>query len=285
MTITERVHGFLRLARPLNVVFASILTFVGAFVAGGVIEAVRPTGAAVVATGLAVAAGNAINDYFDREVDAVNQPNRPIPSGIVSPRSALVFSIGAFILAVSLALTLPDPAIIIAGVNLVALVLYTEYFKGLPGVGNAVVAYLGGSTFLFGAAAVQGLGASPAVLALLAGVATFSREIIKDVEDMAGDRAESLRTLPLVLGDRRALGVAASVVGLAVVASPVPYLMETFGPVYLIVVGLADCIMIGAVYRAFDDPSAGQSLLKVGMILGATAFVLGRVSMEMGWPT
>lgn len=284
MSGTHSLRGYVALSRPLNVVSAGFLTYVGAFVAGGALEARWASASAVGATALAVAAGNAINDYFDREVDAVNQPNRPIPSGAVTPRGALIFSALCFALAVLLAVTLPLVAIGIAVVNLVALVLYTEYFKGLPGIGNAIVSYLVGSTFLFGAAAVGVLGPAPASLALLAGVATFSREVIKDVEDRAGDSQEGLRTLPIVLGDRAALLLAAGSLALAVIASPLPYVLGTLGVVYLALVLPADAVMVYAVGRAFSNPTAGQSALKYGMLLAAGAFVLGRASLIAGWP-
>jgi len=266
--------GVLELTRPVNAVAAGVLTATGSFVAGigGQYTAVA---AATAATVLAVAAGNAINDYFDREIDAINRPDRAIPRGAVSPRGALVFAVFLFVCAVALALLLPLAAIVIAGVNLLALVAYTELFKGLPGVGNAVVAYLGGSTFLFGGAAVGELRAA-VVLAVLAAASTFTREIIKDVEDIVGDRKQGLRTLPIVVGERPALWVATAVLAVAVLASPAPYLLGVFGAVYLAVVVPADAVMLYACYESFDDPTAGQSYIKYGMFLAAAAFVVGR---------
>ncbi|MFB6218140.1 MAG: UbiA family prenyltransferase, partial [Halobacteriaceae archaeon] len=161
--------------------------------------------------------------------------------------------------------------------NLLALVAYTELFKGLPGVGNAVVAYLVGSTFLFGAAAVGALGPAPAVLAVLAAVSTLTREIVKDVEDIEGDRAEGLSTLPVVVGERRALVLAAALLAVAVAASPLPWLLGTFGAAYLAVVAPADALMLVAAHRGFADPAASQRLLKYGMFLAAAAFVVGRL--------
>ncbi|GGL30253.1 geranylgeranylglycerol-phosphate geranylgeranyltransferase [Halarchaeum grantii] len=261
------------LCRPLNAVLAGVLTLIGAYVAG------RPlAGAALVAalaTVFAVAAGNAINDYFDREIDRINAPERPIPRGAVSPRAALAFSVALFAAAVVLALSLPMVAVAIAAVNLVALVAYTKLFKGLPGAGNAVVAYLGGSTFLFGAAAV-GRPLAGAVLALLAALSTLAREVVKDVEDVAGDREEGLNTLPIAVGERPALLVAAGVLALAVLASPLPYVTDLFGVAYLAVVVPADAVMAYAAYLAFSDPTRAQGLLKYGMVLAAAAFVVGR---------
>ncbi|WP_246999875.1 geranylgeranylglycerol-phosphate geranylgeranyltransferase [Halosolutus gelatinilyticus] len=279
MTAAETARGLLELTRPVNAIAASVLTFVGAFVAGGAADQPIAVAAAVAATGLAVGAGNAINDYFDREIDRINQPQRAIPRGAVSPRGALAFSGVLFAAAVAVALTLPKVAVAIAAVNLVALIAYTELFKGLPGVGNALVASLVGSTFLFGAAAVGALGVPAAVLFLLAAVATLTREIIKDVEDLAGDREEGLNTLPIAIGDRRALVVAAGLLVLAVLASPLPYLLGYFEEAYLAVVLPADAIMLYAAYESFDDPTAGQSYLKYGMFVATLAFVVGRAAL------
>ncbi|MDS0474028.1 geranylgeranylglycerol-phosphate geranylgeranyltransferase [Natrinema sp. 1APR25-10V2] len=283
MTAGETVRGLLELTRPVNVVASSVLTFIGAFVAGGVAGDPLAVAAAVAATGLAVGAGNAINDYFDREIDRVNQPDRAIPRGAVSPRGALVFSVALFAGAVAFALTLPRLALAIAGINLLALVAYTEVFKGLPGLGNALVAYLVGSTFLFGAAAVRGDGELvPAiVLFILAAVATLTREIVKDVEDIEGDREEGLNTLPIAIGERRALAIAAVLLGAAVVASPLPYVRGDFGVAYLLVVAPADAVMLAAAYESFRDPTVGQSRLKYGMFLAALAFIVGRAALEL----
>ncbi|MFB1063088.1 geranylgeranylglycerol-phosphate geranylgeranyltransferase [Natrinema sp. H-ect4] len=282
MTGGETGRGLLELTRPVNVIAAGVLTFIGSFVAGGVTEEPIAVAAAVGATALAVGAGNAINDYFDREIDRINQPERAIPRGAVSPRGALAFSVVLFAGAVVLALALPRLAIGIAVVNLLALIAYTEFFKGLPGLGNALVAYLVGSTFLFGAAAIEGGEIGPAVvLFVLAAIATLTREIIKDVEDLEGDREEGLRTLPIAIGERRALAIAALLLVAAVVASPMPYLREEFGVAYLLVVVPADAIMLVAAYESFEDPTAGQSHLKYGMFLAAVAFIVGRAALSM----
>jgi len=278
--VGESARGLLELTRPVNAIAAGVLTFIGAYVAGGVISFPLETAAAVGATVFAVGAGNAINDYFDRDIDRINQPERAIPRGAVTPRGALVFSLGLFTLAVLLSLVLPRVAIAIAVVNLIALIAYTELFKGLPGVGNVIVAYLGGSTFLFGGAAVGHPGAA-AVLFVLAALSTVSREIIKDVEDLEGDREEGLRTLPIAVGGRPSLILAAVVLGVAVLASPIPYLRDDFGVSYLVVVAPACLVMLYAAAESFSDPRAGQQHLKYGMFLAAAAFILGRAATDL----
>ncbi|WP_439026133.1 geranylgeranylglycerol-phosphate geranylgeranyltransferase [Haloarchaeobius sp. DT45] len=290
MSLHDRVTGLVELTRPVNAVVAGVLTFIGAFVAvggevttvtGGVTSPAVRTVAAALTTILAAGAGNVINDYFDRDIDRINAPDRPIPRGAVSARGALVFSVVLFALAAAFALVLPALAIGIAVFNLLALVAYTEWFKGTPGLGNLLVAYLGGSTFLFGGAAV-GNAAAAATLCALAALSTVSREVIKDVEDIAGDREEGLRTLPIAVGERRALVLASCALVVAVLASPVPYLRETFGIAYLVAVIPADVLMLYAAYEGFTDPTASQNHLKYGMFLAAAAFIVGRVAVLTG---
>jgi len=271
-------RGYLELTRPGNALASGVLTAIGAFVAGAAVSDGPATALAAGATVFAVGAGNGINDYFDRDIDRINDPQRPIPRGAVSPRGALAFSLVLFAGAVVCVLPLPPLAVGIAAVNLLALLAYTQFFKGLPGVGNAVVAYLGGSTFLFGAAAVGELGPAPAVLFALAALATFTRELIKDVEDIEGDREEGLNTLPIAVGVRPALFLAAALLALAVLLSPLPYLRGTFGLPYLAVVVPADLVMARAAVGAFEAPERAQRRLKWGMFLAAAAFVVGRIS-------
>jgi geranylgeranylglycerol-phosphate geranylgeranyltransferase len=279
MSLGERLRGLLDLTRPGNTVAAAILTATGVFVAYpaalvvGQLQAI----AAIIATACATAAGNAINDYYDRDIDRINRPDRAIPRGAVSPRGALAFSALLFFGAIAAAVVLPPLAIGIAVVNLLALIAYTKWFKGLPGVGNVVVALLTGSTFLFGAAAVGDI-EDALVLFLLAAVATFTREVVKDVEDIDGDRQEGLRTLPIVVGERRALWLGVLTIAAAVLASPVPYIYGTLGLAYIIVVLPADALMISAALQSFSDPSTSQQRLKVGMFLAAGAFVVGRAA-------
>ena len=276
----ERARGLLELTRPINAIAAGALTFIGAFVVGG-LDRPAMVAAAVGATVLAVGAGNTMNDYFDREIDRINQPDRAIPRGAVTPREALVSSLVLFAGAVALALFLPLLAVAIAVVNLLALVAYTELFKGLPGVGNIVVGYLGGSTFLFGAAAVGRVTAAVVVLFALAALSTVAREIVKDVEDVAGDREEGLHTLPIAVGERTALWFAIALLAVALVASPLPYVQGTFGWPYLVVVALADLAMGYAAVESFTDPTAGQEHLSYAMFLAAAAFVVGRLAVAV----
>ncbi|MEM2904454.1 MAG: UbiA family prenyltransferase [Candidatus Bathyarchaeia archaeon] len=92
-----KLPGALRLIRPVNSVMMGFAVLIGAVLASGkAIEGDSWLSLSLgFATGFALTAASMVfNDYFDREVDAVNQPRRPIPSGLVTPQEALLW--GAF---------------------------------------------------------------------------------------------------------------------------------------------------------------------------------------------
>ena len=76
-----------------------------------------------------------------------------------------------------------------------------------------------------------------------------------------------------------ALWVGVAVLAVAVLASPMPYLLGTFDVAYLALVVPADAVMLYACYESFADPTAGQNHIKYGMFLAAAAFVVGRAAV------
>ncbi|MDY6776356.1 MAG: geranylgeranylglycerol-phosphate geranylgeranyltransferase [Halobacteria archaeon] len=268
-----KAKAVIEITRPANSVFAGFAAVIGSFIGG---FSLVPAVAAATVTVFATGAGNAVNDYFDAEIDAVNRPDRPIPSGRLSEREALGTASSLFLLAFFVVLSLPPLAIGIGVLNLTALVTYSSHLKRVPLVGNLVVAYLTGSAFLFGGAAVGGVEYT-AVLFVLGLLATLGREIVKDVEDIEGDREEGARTLPIIWGETRSLMLASVSVLVAVGLSPLPYIKGIFGFAYLVGVVPGDLILLAGSLISWKNPSKGQKLLKVGMFAAMGAFVLGRV--------
>ncbi|AAM02166.1 geranylgeranylglycerol-phosphate geranylgeranyltransferase [Methanopyrus kandleri] len=267
------MRAYLELARPINCAMAALGVVVGELIAGARLDVgavLAPVVAAVVCAG-----GNAINDYFDAEVDAVNRPDRPIPSGRVSPRSARMFALGCFAVGVGMATVINRMCLAIAALNSVLLYLYSWRLKGTPLIGNVMVSYLVGSCFLFGAAVGQR--PAPAVwLFLLAFLANLVREILKDLEDVEGDAALGLKTLPIAYGEGVALRVATVFAIALAVLTPLPYLDGVVGWPYLVLaLPAAAVILLASVLAVAGSWDAGkaQRVVKVGMLLGLLAFL------------
>ena len=135
---------------------AAAAAIVGLAIAGGL----EPLAAALIflTVFLITGAGNAINDYYDREIDAINRPKRPIPSGRISARAAFYYSLVLFAVGCLCAGLVNQICLEVAAFNSVLLFLYARNLKATPLAGNICVAFLTGSAFLFGGAAAGSAG-------------------------------------------------------------------------------------------------------------------------------
>lgn len=277
-TVPSLVGGVVGLFRPGNCVMAALGALLAAVVCVG-IDGLQEYYSDVLLSMIVVAAftagGNALNDYFDRNIDRTAHPRRPIPSGRVSPSLAFGLSVVLFSTAqvVSLYISLESVAIVAASVLVMA--AYEKRLKAEGFAGNLAISWLTGALFLFGGAAVDRLDLAW-ILAALAFLATLGREIVKDIQDMEGDRG-TRRTLPMRVGAHRA-GVVASASYLAAVAlSPAPYLLELLAWPYVPAVAVADGIFIYCALIHFGNPEKGQKVAKLAMLVALVAFLLGGV--------
>jgi geranylgeranylglycerol-phosphate geranylgeranyltransferase len=230
---------------------------------------------------LITGAGNAINDYFDAGIDAINRPDRPIPSGRITRNCAFRSSMVLFASGIMISYFIGTDLIpfLIAVFNSFLLYLYASYLKKKVLVGNLGVSYLTGSTFLFGGAAYGGKGIQVTlILFFLSMLATLAREIVKTIEDIEGDRKDGATTLPIKIGEGPAAYLACAFGLLAVFLSPLPYLMDMFNEYYLVVVGIADMFFLYAMLQILKkNPTRSSKYFKVAMFLAMLAFIAGSV--------
>jgi geranylgeranylglycerol-phosphate geranylgeranyltransferase len=276
--IARAMGGPLALLRPANGAVAAVAVAAGAVVAHGApLEALPSAIGPQVLLGAAAAfsfigAGNALNDYLDREIDRKGHPDRPIPSGRVRPATARGVSAGLF--AVSLLCgALISLTALAAVAALAGLMLAYEWRLKAQGLaGNIAIGVLSGATFAFGGVAVGNL--QPTLsLAALGTVASIGREVAKDIEDMEAD--EGRRTLPQRVGAAKAGAVSKAATVAAVCLSPLPYFLADLGVLYLAAIAAADATFIYAAWVLRASPRRSQSLSKVGMALATAAFALG----------
>lgn len=244
--------------------------------------------AAVVAF-LVTGAGNALNDYYDRDLDRKAHPDRPIPSGRVTAEEAYRFAIALFVVGIALSVLINVACILFAAINSGLLLAYEARLKATGLAGNVTISYLTASVFLFGGASVLGF-LLVLVLFLLAMLANVGREVAKDIEDMEADKGHR-RTLPITRGASSARTTAVAAVVLAVVLSPLPFIARYvpalegillegshFSPtVYMVVVLVADAIFIYSCSLLTKEPGRSQSMMKAAMFIALMAFFIGAV--------
>lgn len=279
-----QLRAFIEITRPHNCILAGIVGVLGSMVAIGT----YPPGIKAILTFLVVslgcAGGNTINDYFDYEIDKINRPARPLPRGAMARKTALIYSFFLFSAGLLLAYFINIYAFSVALVAYVLMVFYAWKLKPLPFIGNIVVAFLTGITPIYGALAVEKIGFS-GYLALSAFLVNVGREIMKDIEDVEGDRARGARTLPIVLGNKEAAHIAAFFTLLTIISSFLP-MMVGIGMGYAPIL-LVDLILFKAMWDVLKDPSpstAGKSQkkLKIAILLAVLSFLTGSITSEVG---
>ncbi len=273
--------GFFSITRPANAIVSGVTAIIAYLIATGTI--IPSTVLLLVIVFLITAAGNVINDFFDADIDRINRPERPIPSGKVSLIAARGFAVTLFLSGILVSFFTPPLCMAIVLINSFILFLYAAKLKSMPVIGNAAVAYLAASIFLFGGAFAGG-NALVLMLPLVAitFLATMVREILKDAEDVDGDAAGGADTLPIRIGIQSTTRIALGFALAAVVASVVPYLW--WGIWYLVGIVIVDIIIIVAVIRtqpcktpACVRATRSTTLIKAGMFAALVVFALSAV--------
>ena len=228
-------------------------------------------------------AANAINDYFDLETDRINRPNRPLISGDVKPQNALLLAIILFTIGTILAFTLTFTATFIAvAIALPLMIFYSIWFKGMPLVGNLIIALILGLTFLFVGAALQDIKTMMIPASLAFGL-TAVRELVKDISDVEGDRKVNLKTFPIATSIKDAWILVAFFATLIGIGAIVPYVIGKYNYVYIIFVLFGvEIPLLLTVFSAMKSPTIITAkriaqLLKFSTIAGVFAVWLGSI--------
>jgi len=266
---------YVRLIRPLNCVMATFAVYIGYCVSIGEIGFEFLTAYAMVSAFLICGAGQAINDYFDREIDMDKAPDKPIPSGKVKPKSALNFSLLLFFVGLVFAWSINREAATIAIAFTALLIVYAAYLGNYKYLGNWVVAAGTAFTLVFGASVTQNY--FPAVyLALAALFANVPREITKDFEDLEADRGNKV-SLPMILPHiwPKVLILALYLAGIGTGLGL--YFLGIYGNAwYLWPISGASLGFLASACLAFTGSyKLSQQLSKIGMLLALLAFLAG----------
>ncbi len=239
----------------------------------------------VLAGPLLCAGSQTVNDWFDRHVDAINEPNRPIPSGRIPGRWGLWLAIGWSIAGLVWALML-GPWVFVAAVLGVALSwAYSAppvrlKRSGVWGPLSVGISYEGLAWFTGAAVMLQALpSAEVIIVAVLYSLGAYGIMVLNDFKAIEGDRQMGLGSLPATLGPRRAAWIAN--VTMAVPQIIVVTLLIVWAqPLYAGLVALSLFMQLGLMVRLMRDPKAlapwynatGVTLYVLGML--ASAFAL-----------
>jgi geranylgeranylglycerol-phosphate geranylgeranyltransferase len=278
------MNPYIEILRPGNALMGAIAIVLVAIIDRSF---TLPIILAMLAVFFETAAGNVINDYFDYNIDLINKPERPIPSGRISLKAGrnygyLLFLLGTicgFLISFLTSNWIPFAIVLIADV---VLYLYACKLKSTPLIGNLTVGFMTGFGFVFGGFAIN----NPTIiltsiyLGFFAFVMTTARELIKDIEDMEGDKSEGAKTLPILYGEKPTAILAVILIIIDCALCPLLYYNHIFGFYYLIVIAIAVILFLYSailIIRNQDRQTAGKAskYLKIGMLVAFVSFIFG----------
>ncbi len=209
---------------------------------------------------LVCASSQAVNDWFDRHVDAINEPNRPIPSGRIPGQWGLAIAIFWSVLCVVWALPLGTFGLAAVAVALVFSWGYSAppfRFKRNGWVGNTAVGFTyEGLAWVTGAGIMLGNVLPPVPLLLLAALYSIGAHGIMTLNDfkaIEGDRRMGINSLPVLLGPQGAARVASAVMLVAQLV--VIALLVSWGrPGYATAIGVLATIQGGLMWWFLKQP-------------------------------
>lgn len=273
------MNHYIALTRPGNAILTSIAVIAGAFIAKGpedILNFQTEIAICCVSAMMLVGGGNALNDYNDRESDKKNHPERPIPSGKISAENALTFAqiligLGLVILIFTLDNKMP---FVIALLGVITLIAYENGLKAAGIAGNIAVGLMSGAVFLYAGMAVNDPGPTIWMFGL-AILATITREIVKDIQDLEGDKDRF--TLPTRIGIGASLNLATLILLVAIGLSytAMGQFENMAWNAYVGGITLANGTMLFGIYNANqEDYFMGQKNIKQGMGIAMLAFIV-----------
>jgi len=280
----SKIAGYWRLTRPINCLMMGIAVIVGVALANsGTGKAAWPSLAYGFATAFTLtAASMTINDHYDRHVDAINEPQRPIPSGLIKPQEALMFAAVLSILGFVAAYLTNIYCLLTAVIAWIVFVAYTTVGKrsGLPG--NFLVSICVAIPFIYGMAIVADVRLNVLLFASMAFLSNTGREITKGIVDVKGDMTANVKTMAVRYGEKRAAIAAASFYFLAVLVSPTPWLLGLVSFWFIPLVLVTDAGLVASSFMLLKDYSRENARkvkknVLLWFIIGLLAFIVGAI--------
>jgi len=281
----SKLGGYLRLTRPVNCLMVGFAVIVGAaLVNPSVLSLYWQNLIFGFVTGfMLTAASMAINDYYDREIDSINEPNRPIPSGLIKPNEALAFAFILTTIGFATAYLTNIPCFAIAIIAWIVFVTYTTVGKQTGLLGNFLVSTCVTVPFIYGNYTVAGtIELNILIFVSMAFLSNTGREITKGIVDVKGDEMQNVKTLAVRYGEKNAAIAAAILYLLAVLLTPIPWLLHLVSFWFIPLVAVTDFGLVASSFMLFRDYSRENArkvkkIVLLWFITGLLAFVIGVV--------
>lgn len=223
-----------------------------------------------------------VNDYFDREVDALNEPHRLIPSGMVSIKQVMLTILALLVLGFSIGLYLGTEISLLVAFGVFLAIAYSApplRAKRNGWYGNALAAIsYEGLAWLAGHLVFAPLTPASVLVAVLYSLGTHGIMSINDYKSIEGDRKSGIRSIPVIYGPKRAAWLIVLTMNLAQVGVLAAFLMWGQPVVALVLTGVL-LVQLPLQYRFIRRP---METYLVFSAFGVSIFVLGMAVAALG---
>jgi geranylgeranylglycerol-phosphate geranylgeranyltransferase len=275
----NKIYAFFELSRPLNVLIAFLTIFIAAAVTGE-FRLSRDLWLAAFSTACIMIGANVINDIYDLGIDRINKPGRPLPAGKLSVGESWVYFAIVYITGWSIAALINRYMFLIAFSTGIVLIFYSVKFKRTILLGNMIVSFTTALAFIYGGLAAGRVEATyfPALFAFLF---HFGREVIKDLQDIQGDRQAGAVTFPVRYGHKPSFMLTLTIFLILILVTLIPYILKIYSSAYLLVVGLGIYpVLAWVLYITWKTPQpkalgTASMMLKLDMFIGLLAIFVG----------
>jgi 4-hydroxybenzoate polyprenyltransferase len=232
----------------------------------------------VTASALTIASGYIINNFYDAEKDLINKPTKSMLDRLVSQRFKLSTYFVLNFMAVFAASYISFKAVLFFSAYIFGIWIYSHKLKRIPLVGNLVSSTLAIAPFFVVFVYYQNSQTVIFVHALFLFLLILAREMIKDLENMAGDLAQNYRTIPIIYGPK----VSKSIISFLIVLTLVPSLLliNTFDVGYMYFYFSA-CVVLLILFLALLWKANGKkhyvwlhNIIKLIIVVGVFSILL-----------
>ncbi len=278
--LKTKIAGVFHLIRPINSLMMGLAVIIGVIIAstGELSYGLLVIGFSVAFT---ITGGTmAFNDYYDVKADEINEPQRPIPSGILSSRDALITAFIMVTIGIILSALINFYAFMIAISASILMIYYNSKGKKTGFLGNIVVSICVAIPFIFGGAIIGKLTNLIIIFSILAFTSNLGREIVKGIADIKGDRITKVSTLPIIIGIKNAAIISSAFILFSVALSFIPLLMKAVSSTYIPFIAASDAGFIWSAYSIIRSQKPVKSrkiknLILIWMFLALLGFLMG----------
>jgi geranylgeranylglycerol-phosphate geranylgeranyltransferase len=232
-------------------------------------------------------AGFAINDYFDRESDAVIKPTRPIPAGALSLKQVVVVSAVFFTLGLAMSAFINWLSFAIIAADSLLLLIYSYLVKRKSGfAANLLMGILTGTAFVFGQATVQNTINLVSLSLYPIAFGTIGGNVLRDIFSIEGDSKVGYPTLPQKIGTVSAAKIGGIFFLITGLLAPLPYFLGNFTIYYLPLILIWSALLIYSSARLFTSSSTVQNIRKYERLVTMSMMLLPLaliVEAILGW--